>query len=176
MAMSCLTTALPQFTAPVYAQEVVYDSFELNYDGWHGTDTSIELLADENNGFDSTRGMRVTGRTSVNDGAASTKGLYLFGGVKYDYSMQVFSKKDSTFKLTLKYIDEETDEETVVVLDEKKVKGGKWAELSADYKAPENTYEYELTLTNDNTDDFIFDDVKVTAQKSAAIAEAAPYG
>ncbi|SFC79218.1 endo-1,4-beta-xylanase [Ruminococcus albus] len=176
MAMSCLTTALPQFTAPVYAQEVVYDSFELNYDGWHGTDTSIELLADENNGFESTRGMKVTGRTSVNDGAASTKGLYLFGGVKYDYSMQVFSEKDSTFKLTLKYIDEETDEETIVVLDEKKVKAGKWAELSAEYKAPENTYEYELTLTNDNTDDFIFDDVKVTAQKSAAIAEAAPYG
>ena len=176
MALSCLTTAMPQFTAPVYAQEVVYDSFEINYDGWHGTDTSIELTAIDNGGYDSSRGMKVTGRTSTEDGAASSKGLYLFGGVKYDYSMQVLSEKDTTFRLDLKYIDEETDEVTVVTLDEKKVKGGKWAELTADYKAPENTYEYELTLTNDNTDDFIFDDVKVTAEKSAAIAAAAPYG
>ena len=55
LALTCnvsLTTALPQLTAPVYAQEVVYDSFELNYDGWHGTDTSIELFADDNGGFD----------------------------------------------------------------------------------------------------------------------------
>ena len=175
LALTCnvsLTTALPQLTAPVYAQEVVYDSFELNYDGWHGTDTSIELFADDNGGFDATRGMKVTGRTSVDDGAASSKGLYLFGGVKYDYSMQVFSEKDTTFKLTLKYIDEKTEEETIVTLAEKKVKGGEWTELSADYKAPADTYEYELTLTNDLTDDFIFDDVKITTDKSTAIADA----
>ena len=38
VALSCVTTAFPQFAAPAYAEEVVYDSFELNYDGWHGTD------------------------------------------------------------------------------------------------------------------------------------------
>ncbi|SDA11210.1 arabinoxylan arabinofuranohydrolase [Ruminococcus sp. YE71] len=176
VALSCfgsIATAFPQFTAPVYAQEVVYDSFELNYDGWHGTDTSIELTADDNGGFGDTRGMKVTGRTSTKDGAASSKGLYLFGGVKYNYSMQVFSEKDAKFKLTLKYIDEETKEETIVTLSEKKVKGGKWTELSADYKAPEGTYEYELTLTNDLTDDFVFDDVRVTTDRSTAVADAA---
>lgn len=171
--MSCLTTAMPQLTAPVCAQEVVYDSFELNYDGWHGTDTSIELAADDNGGFDSTRGMKVTGRATSKDGAASSKGLYLFGGVKYNYSMQVFSEKTATFKLTLKYIDEKTQEETIVTLAEKKVKGGEWTELSADYKAPADTYEYELTLTNDLTDDFVFDDVKVTTEQSTAVAYAA---
>ena len=176
MAMGCLTTAFPQLTAPVYADEVVYDNFELNYDGWHGTDTSIELAADDNGGFDATRGMKVTGRNTSKDGAASSKGLYLFGGVKYNYSMQVFSKKDATFKLTLKYIDEKTQEETVVTLAEKKVKGGKWTQLSADYKAPADTYEYELTLTNDLTDDFIFDDVKVTTNQSTAVVEAAVAG
>ncbi len=176
VALSCVTTAFPQFAAPAYAEEVVYDSFELNYDGWHGTDTSIELTADDNGGFDATRGMKVTGRTSVDDGAASSKGLYLFGGIKYDYSMQVFSEKDSTFKLTLTYVDEESEEATVVVLAEKKAKGGEWTKLSADYKAPEGTYEYKLTLTNDSTDDFVFDDVKVTTNKSAAVAYAAPYG
>ncbi|EGC02532.1 endo-1,4-beta-xylanase [Ruminococcus albus] len=175
MALSCLATAVPQLAAPVSAQEVVYDSFELNYDGWHGTDTSIELTADAGAGFDATRGMKVTGRTSAEDGAASSKGLYLSGGIKYDYSMQVFSEKDTTFTLTLKYIDEKTEEETVVTLAEQKVKGGKWAELSADYKAPDDTYEYELTLTNDLTDDFVFDDVRVTAEKSAAVAKAASY-
>ena len=176
MALSCLSTALPQLTAPVYAQEVVYDSFELNYDGWHGTDTSIELSAAEKAGFGSTRGMKVTGRTASTDGAASSKGLYLFGGVKYDYSMQVFSEKDTTFKLTLKYIDENTEEATIVTLAEDTVKGGEWTELTADYKAPDDTYEYELTLTNDSTDDFVFDDVKVTTDKSTAVAYAAPYG
>ena len=175
MAVSCFATAMPQLYAPVYAQEVVYDSFEVNYDGWHGTDTSIELTADDTNGFAATRGMKVTGRTSSKDGAASSKGLYLFGGVKYDYSMQVFSKKTATFKLTLKYIDENTQEETIVTLAEKKVKGGKWTAISADYKAPADTYEYELTLTNDLTDDFIFDDVKVTTDQSTAVAEAAAY-
>ena len=134
MALSCLTTAFPQFTAPAYAQEVVYDSFELNYDGWHGTDTSIELTADDNGGFGASRGMKVTGRTSTEDGAASSKGLYLFGGINYDYSMQVFSEKDATFKLTLKYIDEETEEETVVTLAEKKVKGGEWTKLKKSLK------------------------------------------
>ncbi|MCR5122798.1 MAG: endo-1,4-beta-xylanase, partial [Ruminococcus sp.] len=173
MALSCLTTAFPQFTAPAYAQEVVYDSFELNYDGWHGTDTSIELTADDNGGFGASRGMKVTGRASSNDGAASSKGLYLFGGVKYNYSMKVFSEKDTTFKLTLKYIDEKTAEETIVTLAEKKVKGGEWTELSADCKAPADTYEYELTLTNDLTDDFLFDEVKVTSEESSAIAHAA---
>ncbi len=174
LALSCIATASPKLTAPVYAQEVVYDSFEINYDGWHGTDTSIELTADAN-GFEASRGMRVTGRTSDTDGAASSKGLYLAGGVKYNYSMQVFSEKDTTFKLTLKYIDEKTDEETLVTLAEKKVKGGKWTALSADYKAPADTYEYELTLTNDLTDDFIFDDVKVTSDKSAAVVDADSY-
>ncbi len=176
MALSCLSTAVPQLAAPAYAEEVVYDSFELNYDGWHGTDTSIELTADENGGFGASRGMKVAGRTSTEDGAASSKGLYLFGGIDYDYSMQVFSEKDTTFKLTLKYVDEETEEATVVTLAEKKVKGGEWAKLSEDFKAPDNTYEYELTLTNDLTDDFVFDDVKITTRQSAAIAYAAPAG
>lgn len=168
--------AFPQLAAPTYAAEVVYDSFEVNYDGWHGTDDSIVLTAEDNGGFGASRGMKVTGRTSTEDGAASSKGFYLTGGVKYDYSMQVFSEKDSTFKLTLLYIDAKTDKETVVELAEKKVKGGQWTELSADYKAPEGTYEYMLTLTNDSTDDFSFDEVKVTTKKSAADVYAIPSG
>ena len=179
LALTCnfsVTAALPQIAAPVYAQEVVHDNFELNYDGWHGTDTSVTLLAAENAGFDASRGMTVTDRATAADGAASSKGLYLFGGVKYTYSMQVFSEKDTTFKLTLKYVDEETNRQTIVTLAEKKVKGGEWTELSADYKAPENTYEYELTLTNDLTDDFAFDNVSVTTEKSAGVASAAPAG
>ena len=179
LALTCnfsVTAALPQIAAPVYAQEVVHDNFELNYDGWHGTDTSVTLLAAENAGFEASRGMTVTDRATAADGAASSKGLYLFGGVKYTYSMQVYSEKDTTFKLTLKYVDEETNRQTLVTLAEKAVKGGEWTELSADYKAPENTYEYELTLTNDLTDDFAFDNVSVTTEKSAGVASAAPAG
>ena len=68
-----MTSAFPQIATPTYAAEAVYDSFEVNYDGWHGTDDSIELIAADNGGYEASRGMKVTGRTSPEDGAASSK-------------------------------------------------------------------------------------------------------
>lgn len=168
--------SMPQLMTATQAAEVVYDSFDVNYDGWHVTDEANNIVAVEGAGLNGTRGMTVTGRTSPSDGAASTKGLYLFGGVKYTYSMNVYSETDETFRLTLRYIDEKTEESTVVELASKKVKAGEWAELSASYKAPKNTYEYELTLTTDSTNDFTFDEFSITAKKAAHEAYAAPAG
>ncbi len=167
--------AYPQLITPAYAAEVVSDTFEMNYDGWHGSDTDVVLEAVDGAGFGASRGMKLSGRTSPSQGASSSKGLYLTGGVKYDYSMQVYSETDEKFTLTLRYIDEKTEKETIVKLAEKSVKAGQWTELSAAYKAPAGTYEYELTLTTDSTSDFMFDAVSVTTKKPAA-AKAAPAG
>ena len=107
--------------------------------------------------------MLVTGRQKVSDGASASKGLYLYGGVNYHYSVKVFSETAETFKLSLLCIDEKTGEKTVTELDTEFSEAGTWTELSADYGAPANSYEFKLTITTDSTDDFMFDDVKITS-------------
>lgn len=167
---------MPQIAGmQTFASEAVSNGFEVNYEGWHGTSDSVELTAVEGAGAGSSRGMKVSGRTSSSDGAASSKGFYLWGGVKYDYNVKVKSDTDETFRLKLRCLDEETDKETVVELDSVSVKAGEWAELSASYKAPENSYEFELTITADSTADFIFDDVLVTTKETKSV-EAAVAG
>ncbi len=178
-ASACLATtfaSMPQIMTSTRAAEVTYDSFDVNYDGWHGTREDNDIVAVENAGLNGSRGMAVTNRTSPSDGAASSKGLYLFGGIKYNYSMNVFSETDETYHLTLRYISEITEKETIVELASKKVKAGEWAEISASYKAPKDTYEYELTLTTESTNDFMFDDFKITTKKANMEALAAPAG
>ena len=43
-----LTAAFPQIMMPASAAEVVSNDFEVNYGGWHGTNTDTELTAYEN--------------------------------------------------------------------------------------------------------------------------------
>lgn len=167
---------MPQIAGmQTFASEAVSNGFEVNYEGWHGNGDNVLLTAVDGAGAGSSRGMKVSGRTSSSDGAASSKGFYLWGGVKYDYSVKVKSDTDETFRLKLRCLDEETDKETVVELDSVSVKAGEWAELSASYKAPENSYEFELTITADSTADFIFDDVLVTTKETKSV-EAAVAG
>ena len=178
-ASACFMTtfaSMPQLMTSTHAAEVTYDSFNESFDGWHGTDPANNIVPVENEGLNGSRGMAITNRKSPSEGAASTKGLYLFGGIKYNYSMNVFSETDETYHLTLRYISEKTEKETVVELASKKVKAGEWAELSASYKAPKDTCEYELKLTTDSTNDFMFDDFKITTAKSNMDALAAPAG
>ncbi|MBR1592406.1 MAG: endo-1,4-beta-xylanase [Ruminococcus sp.] len=170
-AAACLASsfaAMPQMFMPVYASEVVSDTFEMNYDGWHGNSENVILTAENAQGFGGSRGMTVKNRQNVSDGAASSKGLYLCGGVKYTYNMKVFSETDETFHLTLMYKDLNTDKETTVELATVKSKAGEWTDISKSYKAPENTYEYLLTLTTDSTNDFKFDEVTVTEKISTS--------
>ena len=68
----------------------------------------------------------------MEDGVASSKGLYLFGGDKYSYSVKVYSETAQKFHFTLLTIDEVTREETTVELDSKNVKAGEWTELKGD--------------------------------------------
>ena len=150
-----------------YATEVVHNDFEVNYDGWYGNADNVRLTAESDTGYDNSRGMVVSGRTVSEDGASSSKGFYLTGGITYNYNVQVYSKTKENFHVTLTYLDEATNKETTVELISQNVKAGTWTKLSANYKAPANTYEYRLTITTDSINDFYFDDVVITSKESA---------
>ena len=137
----------------------------------------MNLTAVENEGFADSRGMLVSGRASSSQGASSSKGFYLYGGVKYHYSVKVFSQTDETFRLSLLCIDDATGKETVKELAVKSVKAGEWTELSADYTAPDESYEFKMSITTDSTNDFMFDDFTVTSKDAKALtAKAAEAG
>ncbi len=173
---SGVLAAMPELVAPTYAAQIVSNNFEQTYEGWHGTTDEFQIKAVDGAGFENSRGMAVTGRTTPADGAASSKGLWLEGGINYTYNLKVFANTNETFHLSLLYKDMETDEETTVELVNKDVKAGEWTDLSTSFKAPENTYEYLLTLTTDSTNDFWFDDVLITQKKKFGNANAAPAG
>ncbi|MCR5306157.1 MAG: endo-1,4-beta-xylanase, partial [Oscillospiraceae bacterium] len=159
------------------AATIFSNDFEINYGGWYAEspDYVAELTAVNGAGYEGSRGMLVTGRTSPSDGVSSSKDLYLEGGKRYDYSVRVFCETDQTFRLTLLTVDIDSGKETVKELDCKFVKGGTWAELGARYKAPNNSKEFKMTITTDSTDDFYFDDVKVIG-KAEIVAQAAEKG
>ena len=176
-AAACFATSfasMPQFMTATQAAEVTYDSFDVSYDGWHGTDAANNIVPVEGVGIGGSRAMAMTGRKSSDEGAQSTKGLYLFGGVKYNYSMNVYSETDETFHLTLRYVDmNDTEKSTIIELASVKAKAGEWTEIANSFKAPKDTCEYELTLTTDSTNDFMFDDFTITTKKSTQDALAA---
>lgn len=162
-----LIWATPLNAGRVHEERIVYDNFEINYDGWCNIGESTILSAVENLGHNSTRGMMVTNRLSKNDGAYSQKGLYLDGGKSYNYS--VFVKHDGdgieTFNLSLSYQDIKTGELYSEVIATESAAGGEWTKLSAEYKAPKTASDITLSITTDSTVDFIFDDVTITEKK-----------
>ncbi len=172
----CAVPSLP-FIMPAYSEETaVKNDFEVNYDGWYGNTDNVKLTAENGKGFDNSRGMIISGRNVVTDGASSSKGFYLYGGVDYKYSIKVYSETNETFRLTLLCIDSETGKEETVELAEKSVKAGEWTEISADYKAPEKSYEFMLSLYTDSTNDFRFDDVNISYKNDKNSACAADAG
>ena len=178
-AASCLSgviTVLPDVVSRTYAAEIVHNDFERNYEVWYGEGDNVEVTAQLGEGFGTSRGMKVTGRNSASQGAASSKGLYLFGGDKYTYSVKVYSETAEKFNFSLLVIDEKTGRETTVKLDSKNAAAGEWTELSGSYTAPKDSYEFKLSITNDSTNDFLFDEFLITGDKEAQEAHAVPSG
>ena len=179
-ALMCCTGTLafmPELIQPAHAETAVSNDFEISYGGWYGDGDTVNLTAVENEGFADSRGMLVSGREFSSQGASSSKGFYLYGGVKYHYSVKVFSQTDETFRLSLLCVDDKTGEETVKELAVKSVKAGEWTELSAEYTAPEESYEFKMSITTDSTNDFMFDDFTVTSEDVDTLtAKAAAYG
>ncbi len=166
---------MPQLAGmQTFASEAVNNTFEVTYEGWHHTEEDELLIPAD--GMNGTRGMLVTGRNTPDEGAASSKGFYLWGGTKYDYSVMVKADTDETFRLNLMYKDMDTDEATTVELDSVDAKAGEWTELSANFKAPSNTYEYELTITTDTVNDFVFDNVVITTKDKKGLEANAADG
>ena len=161
----------------VQAAELVRNDFEANYDGWYAEspDDTAQVTAIAGIGFEGSRGMKVTGRTSPADGPVSEKDLYLVGGKAYDYSVQVSADTDETFTFSVTVVDVDTGKETVKILDKKTVKAGSWAELSGSYKAPENSKSFKLSITTETANDFYYDKVSVVGQ-AGIVAQAAALG
>lgn len=168
-----LVSMFPEVSPVTYAAELIHNDFERNYDGWYGNADAVMLTAVDGNGYDNSRGMHVSGRTEATDGASAAKGFYLSGGVEYHYGLQVYSDTAETFRLSLLCIDAATGDQTEVVLASESVKAHTWTELSAEYTAPENSYEFRLTLTTESTRDFYFDEVIVTADQRENTVNAA---
>ncbi len=173
-AILCSASVLASFPAVnAKAVESVTNDFEVTYDGWHGNADNVQMLAENGKGYENSRGMTVSGRIASTDGAASSKGFYLIGGVDYTYSVKVHSSTAETFHVSVLTIDEKTGEKTVKEIASKKVNAGEWTEISANYTAPKNSYEFEITITTDSTNDFSFDEVHVSSKKAVNVAKAA---
>lgn len=155
------------------AMELVHNDFEVNYDGWYENAEHVKLTAAQDTGYAYSRGMTVSGRKDVTDGASSSKGFYLTGGETYTYSVQVYSETEETFHFTLTCLRPETGEYETKELAVKQVKAGEWTTLAAEYEAPEDSAEFTLSLRTDSTADFSFDNVTVTGNKPAFTASAA---
>lgn len=152
------------FGMPAYAEETaVKNDFEINYDGWYGNADSVKLTAEKGTGLENSRGMTVSGRRKFSDGASSSKGLYLSGGVRYTYSVWVCGDTDEVFNLSLVCEDKNGNESTVLLASEK-ARAGQWTNLSAEYKAPENSSGFRLSLFTDSVNDFRFDEVSITSK------------
>ena len=175
-AVLCCTSTLaffPETVQRVTAAEAVGNNFEVSYEGWYANGADSELQAVEGMGVGGSRAMVVSGRKSAQDGAQSSKGFYLSGGVAYTYNVQVMSIADQTFHLSVLTKDLDTDEVTEQEIAVRNVKGGEWTNISAVYTAPENSYEFQLTLTTDSTDNFAFDEVHITSDQPVDTVSAA---
>lgn len=169
---AAMLTVVPM-NLSVQAAELVNNSFEDEYEGWIGNADTVVLSAETDMGYRGSRGMLVSGRTTPADGACSYKGFYLTGGQTNTYNVMVYSETDQVFHMSIEVSDEETGETTVTEIASKAVKGGKWTQLSADYEAPANSFDFKISITTDTTDDFYFDDVVVIGDKPAYSASAA---
>ena len=178
-AILCAASTFAAFPAMnAQAVQAVYNDFETTYNGWHGSNDIVGFEAQDGAGYAGSRGMRVFDRQTAADGAASSKGFYLFGGVAYTYSVKVKADTDETFRLSVLTLDEQTEAPTVKELAVKDVKAGEWTTITAKYTAPADSFEFELNLTTDSTADFYMDDVEVTTKEdtTALTASAADRG
>ena len=178
-AILCAASTLASFPVMnAQAVQTVYNDFETTYNGWHGSTTEVGFEAQDGAGYAGSRGMVVSGRKTAADGAASSKGLYLFGGVTYTYSVKVQADTDETFRLSLLTLDGETEAETVKELAVRKADAGKWITLTGKYTAPADAYEFEMKITTDSTADFRMDNVEITTKEdtTALTAAAAEVG
>ena len=159
----------------------VSNDFETTYNGWINVGNSTNVIATQEGGYNSNRGLKVSNRQTQEDGISSEKGFYLDGGIEYNYSFMVKSLGNSTetVKISLTYTYEDTGKVETVDLITNTVNANEWVELSTDYKTPKGTIGHTITITTDSTSDFCLDNVKITeksAQNYTVDATSSEYG
>jgi len=158
------TAALTLFALTAAAQPIALsDDFETTYDGWAERGDFTKLTALGEAGYNSPRGMKVTGRRAASDGAVSEKGFYLDGGETYAYSVFVkhAGNAPETFNLTLRWLFPDGKTYGSEVIASAAVPPNQWTELAAKYAAPKTTVNLTLSITTNGTVDFCFDKVTV---------------
>ncbi len=162
------------FAGTVLAQTVVIrDGFETSYDGWTNSGDGIPLLtALRGEGYNSERGMMVSGRTLQEHGAASLKGYYLDDGEAYNYSVRVrhTGAADETFNLTLQWQLPDGASESDVIASAV-VKPNTWTALTVSYATPVGSFNPTFFITTNSTIDFFFDEFTVSGKSAGGLAK-----
>jgi GH35 family endo-1,4-beta-xylanase len=159
-----------QFAIPVLAAETpIHDTFEVNFDGWiNDFETYSQLTAHEGEGVNGSRALKLSERQNTSEAVYSQKGLYLWGGDRYTYSVYVRHEEQGAeeFALTLSwlYSDEAHREETQVIAT-KTVQPGTWTQIKTSFATPKNTSDLLFSLSTNSTADFYFDEFTATQRK-----------
>ena len=177
--LSAMIVSLPLFAQSASAQNVlVYDGFEVSYDGWVGWGDFALLEARADAAYNGSRGMRVVNRRAPTSGAASDKVFYIEAGDNIGFS--VFARhggtRSETFNLTLQWRYPESDRTGSAVVATAAAQPNQWVELSGRYTIPAGTANPIFIITTNSTVDFDFDDFKITGgqtrlQKAMAMAD-----
>jgi len=175
IALFTLAATAIAFTLPLSAQTVViHDGFEVNYDGWTNHGDHTQLTAVSGAGYNSSRGMMVTGRKAPEDGAASDKGFYIDGGASYNYSVYVkhSGKSPETFNLTVNWRMPNSDTYESEVIATAAAQPNQWTLLAAAYSTPNGSVNPTFLINTNSTVDFYFDEFTATG-RSASLAKIA---
>lgn len=153
----------------------VRDGFEVGYDGWTNSgDGAPVLTAAPGEGYNSPRGMKVTGRTVPDHAAASLKGYDLADGVEYDYGVQVrhSGSAPETFRLALQWQWPDGSIESKVIASAV-VRPNAWTAITTSFATPAGSTKPTFFLSTYSTIDFIFDQF-TAAPRSAGDLAASP--
>lgn len=172
IAAAVMSAAL--FTGAVFAQSVVIrDGFEGSYDGWTNSGDGVPVLtAVRGEGYNSPRGMMVSGRTLPEHGAASLKGLYIDQEKEYNYSVRVrhAGAENETFNLTLQWQLPDGAFESDVIASAV-VKPNTWTALTVSHATPRGSYNPTFFITTNSTIDFFFDEFTAISRSAGGLAK-----
>lgn len=152
----------------------IRDGFEVGFDGWTNSgDGAPVLTAVAGQGYNSSRAMRVSGRTSPEHAAASLKGYYLADGTEYDYSVQVKHAGSGieTFRLSLQWQRPDGSLESKVIATGL-VKPNTWTALTASFATPKGSSKPTFFLTTTSTIDFLYDQFTAATEADGALSTA----
>jgi GH35 family endo-1,4-beta-xylanase len=157
--------------AAAHSQSVVIrDDFETSYGGWTDTGAYTKVSAVAEAGYNSARGLKITGRRSPAEGAVAAKSFYLDAGETYGYGVYVKhgGKTAETFSLTLRHTMPAYGTYGYAVVATAKAEPNRWVRLEGSYATPKGSLNPLFFITTDGTSDFCFDEFTAFGRSSSA--------